>query len=144
MLTYAQQDQAHKQNIHKEKWLPSNINQEFHEGTNPELIKRNYGIDKTPEENFRLSKTELKKLISEQADAPEINKSTRLLTPLERESELVWKDRQHKKDQKVRHENLVMGRVGTFAFDNQTFQQIEERFRQNLQNRKTHIVNGAI
>ncbi len=132
MLTYAQQDQAHKQNIHKEKWLPSNISQEFLEGTNPQLIRQNYGIDKVPDENFRLSKTELKKLITEQADASDLNKSTRLLTPLERESELVWKDRQHKKDQKVRHENLVMGRVGTFAFDNHTFQQIEERFRENL------------
>ena len=71
-------------------------------------------------------------MITEQADASDLNKSSRLLTPLERESELVWKDRQHKKDQKVRHENLVMGRVGTFAFDNHTFQQIEERFRENL------------
>ena len=57
------------------------------------MIRQNYGIEKGSEENFRLSKTELKKLITEQEDAPEINKSARLLTPLERESELVWKDR---------------------------------------------------
>ena len=44
----------------------------------------------------------------------------------------------------MRHENLVMGRVGNFAFDNQIFQQIEERFRANLHKRKTHVIDGAI
>ena len=46
MLNYAQQDLAHKQNIHMEKWHPTNINQEFLDGTNPHLIRQNYGIDK--------------------------------------------------------------------------------------------------
>jgi len=39
------------------------------------------------------------------------------LTRLERLSELVWKDRQFKTNDKIRLDNLLVGHNGTYAFD---------------------------
>lgn len=38
---------------------------------------------------------------------------------------------------------MIVGRIGSFGFDNNVFNQIEERFRANLQKRKNHVVDGA-
>lgn len=39
------------------------------------------------------------------------------LTRLERQSELIWKDRSNRVNEKIRLENLMVGRIGNFAFD---------------------------
>jgi|LakMenEpi03Aug12_release.lakeMendotaPanAssembly.Ray.scaffolds.fasta_scaffold2982735_1 hypothetical protein len=38
-------------------------------------------------------------------------------TRLERQSELIWKDRSNRVNEKIRLENLMVGRIGNFAFD---------------------------
>ena len=65
MLNFAQHDHVHKDNLRTEKWLPGSISQEFLEATNPQLIRQKYSLEKGQEDSFRLSKTELKKLISD-------------------------------------------------------------------------------
>ena len=91
-----------------------------------------------------MSTQELRKLVEGPNQSNQSNENTRPLTPLERESELVWKDRQAKKNQITRHENLLVGRLGTYAFDNNMMQNIEDRFRANLQKRKYQVVQGAL
>jgi len=39
------------------------------------------------------------------------------MSKLERESELVWKDRTSRVNEQIRNENLLIGHIGSYAFD---------------------------
>ena len=65
MINFAHQDQIHRDNLKKEKWLPGTISQEFLEATNPYLIRQKYSLEKVQEDSHRLSVTELRRMISD-------------------------------------------------------------------------------
>ena len=62
---------------------------------------------------------------------------------LERASELIWKDRSHKYNQAVRHENQLLGRIGGSAFTLDIQKHMEDRFNKNLKDRMSSIEKNA-
>jgi hypothetical protein len=63
--------------------------------------------------------------------------------PLERMSELIWKDKSYRKDQLVRWENFMRGKVGNAAFDVDIQKQNEAIFMKNLETRRQSITFNA-
>jgi hypothetical protein len=58
---------------------------------------------------------------------------------LERDSELIWKDRSTRTDQLIRWENFKQGNVGNAAFDLDLQKANEARFMANLETRRQYV-----
>jgi hypothetical protein len=41
-----------------------------------------------------------------------------LAEPIDTQSGMIWKDRSFKKNERIRNENKLVGRIGNVAFDN--------------------------
>ena len=98
-------------------------------------LNQKYGIETMPD-SMRYSKYELKKLIEKQENGESEQPSVRPITPIDRESEMIWRDRSSRTNEKVRNENLLRGKIGDFAFDLDIQKSSEARFMDNLNRRK--------
>lgn len=66
MKGYAQEDLAFAQRIRKEMWHPTQINEEFQQTLDEAQLEKKYGNhSKSDKDTFKLSKYDLKKLISD-------------------------------------------------------------------------------
>ena len=132
----AQHDLAYSQQIKKEKWHPAGMDTEFRDTLDIAMLHDKYGIPKEQPDEFRLSKFDLNKLIEKQRNNLDLNDSAKktlddLAEPIDSKSALIWKDRSFKKDERIRNDNKLAGRIGNIAFDNQIQTQMEERFLKN-------------
>lgn len=42
-----------------------------------------------------------------------------VVEPIDTQSGLIWKDRSYKRNERIKNENLLVGRIGNIAFDNE-------------------------
>lgn len=151
MLADAQEHLAFKQRIQKEKWMPTRINDDFQQALDIGLLTQKYGKhQKTDKDTYKLSKFDMTRLLQERERSKGINftaveqELVNDLTPIESQSVRIWKDRSYYKNQQVYNENLLKGKCGNFAFDNELQRFNENRFQSNIDRRRNHVADNAL
>lgn len=64
--------------------------------------------------------------------------------PIDSKSALIWKDRSFKKNERIRNENVLTGRIGNVAFDPNMQEFLEKRFQQRLKQNKRFVTDNAL
>ena len=108
-------------------------------------MNQKYGLIDTMPDSRMMNKQEMKKLIEKQenGEMSEGGRAVRAVTPIDRESEMIWRDRTNRTNEKVRHENLLKGKIGDFSFDLDIQKTNEARFMDNLNRRRQHVMQNA-
>lgn len=125
MQADAQEHLAFKQRIQKEKWVPTHINDEFQKTLDMSFLTQKYGKHlNTDKDTYKLSKFDMNRLLTESKRrqvpnfTPQEQEVVNELTPIEQQSVRIWNDRSYSKNQAIYNENLLNGKCGYFAFDN--------------------------
>lgn len=123
--------------------MPTAINDEFQKTLDIDLLTQKYGKHlKTDKDTYKLSRFDLNKLmVDKRRNRPSFTPSQQNvvdeLTPIESQSVRIWNDRSYLKNQNTFNENLLIGKCGNFAFDNDLQRNNEERFRSNIEKRRS-------